>query len=44
MAKEEYHQLREDGPFPNQIDPWAEKGHYFHHIHAQMISVLLQAL
>ena len=44
MASEKYNQLMEEGPFPNQIDPWAEKGHYFHQIHAQMISILLRVL
>jgi hypothetical protein len=30
------------GPFPGQIDPWAEDAHYFQQIHAGMIDQLLQ--
>jgi hypothetical protein len=46
MAKlsEKQLQLRQDGPFPNQIDPWAEKGRYFHQMHAHMITYLLDQL
>jgi len=31
----------ERGPFPGQIDPWAETGHYFKAIHSDMISNLI---
>jgi uncharacterized protein DUF4058 len=31
----------ERGPFPGQIDPWAETGHYFKGIHSDMISNLI---
>jgi hypothetical protein len=44
MVNPQYNQLIEDGAFPNQIDPWAEKGEHFHPIHGQMISILLQVL
>lgn len=29
------------GPFPNQPDPWAEVGRFFHQLHGEMISALL---
>ncbi len=32
------------GPFPGQIDPWAEDAHYFQQIHAGMIDQLLQQI
>lgn len=32
------------GPFPGQVDPWAEVGNYFHQIHGSMISSLLDDL
>jgi hypothetical protein len=44
MVNPRYIQLVEEGPFPNQIDPWTEKGQYFHQIHGQMIGLLLQSL
>jgi hypothetical protein len=44
MVNPQYNQLMESGAFPNQIDPWAEKGEHFHPIHGQMISILLQVL
>lgn len=31
----------ERGPFPGQIDPWSETGHYFKAIHSDMISSLI---
>lgn len=30
------------GPFPGQIDPWAEDAHYFHQLHGQLIGQLIQ--
>lgn len=32
------------GPFPGQVDPWAETGRYFHQIHGGMISSLANYL
>ncbi len=32
------------GPFPEQIDPWAESGRYFHQLHSEIISHLLTQL
>jgi hypothetical protein len=34
-------ELRRLGAFPNHIDPWAERGKYFHQLHAHMIGYLL---
>ena len=34
----EYVRHQQRGPFTGQIDPWAEDGHYFQQIHANMIS------
>ncbi|MDX1991881.1 MAG: DUF4058 family protein [bacterium] len=39
-----YFELLDRGPFPNQIDPWAEIGTYFHPLHASMIDHLLNTL
>jgi hypothetical protein len=39
-----YFELLDRGPFPNQIDPWAEIGTYFHPLHASMIDHLLNIL
>lgn len=36
-----YIECRKRGPFPGQVDPWAEIGRYFHQIHAGMIGHLL---
>lgn len=44
MANSQYKQVLRHGPFPQQIDPWAEKGHYFHQLHGQMISLFLHKL
>lgn len=44
MAKEHYNQLMEEGPFPNQIDPWAEDGHYFHQVHGQIIGNIINQI
>lgn len=33
----EYIQHRQQGAFPNRMDPWAEAGHYFQQIHSGMI-------
>jgi hypothetical protein len=41
---EEYVQHLRQGPFPGQIDPWAEDGRYFQQIHAGMIGILLEDL
>lgn len=35
--KPAYLTLRQRGPFPNQIDPWVEDGHYFHQLHNDML-------
>jgi uncharacterized protein DUF4058 len=32
------------GPFPGQVDPWAEVGRYFHQIHGLMIDNLITQL
>lgn len=32
------------GPFPAQVDPWAEVGNYFHQIHGGMIGKLAEQL
>lgn len=37
-------ELLENGPFPSHIDPWAERGRYFHQMHAHMIGYLLDAI
>jgi hypothetical protein len=37
-------ELRRLGPFPNHIDPWAERGKYFHQLHAHMIGYLLDQM
>lgn len=37
-------QLIRQGPFPAQIDPWAEQGRYFHQIHAHMIGYLVDQI
>lgn len=29
------------GPFPGQVDPWAEDAHYFHQIHGNMIGAIM---
>jgi hypothetical protein len=34
----------ERGPFPDQIDPWAEVGRYYKQIHAGMIEHLVELL
>jgi hypothetical protein len=44
MVNPQYNQLIEAGAFPQQIDPWAERGEHFHPIHGQMISIFLQVL
>jgi Protein of unknown function (DUF4058) len=36
-----YVQHLTQGPFPRQIDPWAEMGRYFHQLHSEIISDLL---
>lgn len=40
----EYRELYKRGPFPGQIDPWAETGRYFHQIHGGMIDELQDML
>jgi hypothetical protein len=37
----DFNQAYNQTPFPGRIDPWAEDAHFFHAIHAQMISVLV---
>jgi hypothetical protein len=32
------------GPFPGRVDPWAEKGRYFHQIHSGIISNLIEQI
>lgn len=32
-----YIKLKKQGPFPNQVDPWAEDAHYFQQLHNDMI-------
>jgi hypothetical protein len=44
MYSQEYVQHLSKGPFPEQIDPWAEAARYFHQIHGCMISELLERL
>jgi hypothetical protein len=44
MVSPQYIQLIKRGPFPKHIDPWAEKGHYFHQLHAHMITYMLDAM
>jgi hypothetical protein len=39
-----YYDLLDRGPFPGQIDPWAESGRYFQQIHAGMISHIIEKL
>lgn len=39
-----YAELRKQGPFPGQIDPWAEAGRFFQQIHAGMIGHLLEQI
>jgi hypothetical protein len=39
-----YVQLLQRGPFPGQIDPWAEAGRYFQQIHSGMINSLQDQL
>lgn len=34
----------QQGPFPGQIDPWAEAAHYFQQIHSGMIGQLLDQI
>lgn len=36
--------LIEQGPFPTHIDPWAEKGRYFHQLHPHIIGYLLDQI
>jgi hypothetical protein len=36
--------LMEQGPFPTHIDPWAEKGRYFHQLHPHIIGYLLDQI
>jgi Protein of unknown function (DUF4058) len=36
-----YLDLLETGPFPNRVDPWVERGYYFHQLHGAMISELM---
>jgi Protein of unknown function (DUF4058) len=38
---DEYIQQLTPGPFPNQIDPFAEAGRFFQQLHSEMISHLL---
>lgn len=40
----EYVEYFKRGPFPESIDPFAEKGHYFHAIHGGMIDALLDSI
>lgn len=40
----EYIQHRQQGAFPNRIDPWAEAGRYFQQIHSGMINQLQDQL
>jgi hypothetical protein len=37
-----YFDLLDAGPFPEQIDPWAEAGRYFHQLHAGLIAEILR--
>lgn len=39
-----YVQLLKQGPFPGQIDPWAENARYFQSIHSGMIDHLLSQI
>ena len=36
--------LMEQGPLPTHIDPWAEKGRYFHQLHPHIIGYLLDQI
>lgn len=40
----DYSTLLDIGPFPGCIDPWAEDGHYFQQIHAEIISLLARQM
>jgi len=44
MYSQQYVQHLSIGPFPDQIDPWAEVGHYFQQIHGLMIDSLITQL
>lgn len=44
MYSQQYVQALSIGPFPDQIDPWAESARYFHQIHGSMIGDLLERL
>jgi hypothetical protein len=39
-----YLEHRKRGPFPGQVDPWAEAGRYFQQIHAGMIGHILEQI
>lgn len=43
-AQSRHRRLLRTGPFPGQIDPWAEQGWFFHQIHGGMISELLKQI
>jgi len=42
MLSQAYVDLLTRGPFPNQIDPWAEDAHYFQQVHGNLLTVLAQ--
>lgn len=43
-TSDEYIDWLSQGPFPNHVDPWAERGQFFQHIHDEMISYFIQHL
>jgi hypothetical protein len=40
----QYLDVLEAGPFPHRIDPWVERGYYFHQLHGAMIGELMNQL
>jgi hypothetical protein len=41
---ESYLNLLRDGPFPGQIDPWAERDDYFGQMHGQIIAEIIRSI
>jgi Protein of unknown function (DUF4058) len=44
QRKAAYNERYLAGPFPNRVDPWAERGYYFHQLHGAMIGELMRRL
>lgn len=42
--RQQYRQWLLAGPFPETSDPWAESGRYFHQMHADMISGIIEQI